>query len=77
MTLLGSVQALVQLREDRIHYLSRKEDFTVRNWRRLPFYDGTVEGLDQILHAGLHVEVPCPKSTEIGNDISAILLGEY
>src|ERR1700730_4562033 len=70
-------QLRIELSKDCVHDSGRKEDFSVRNGGRCVFNDRTVEGFDQIFHAGLHVEVIFKKRSNIRLRIPKILLSKY
>src|SRR5205809_648808 len=49
---------IADLVEDGVHDAGGEKDLPIRNGYGRTAHDGAVEGLDQILHAGLHVEIP-------------------
>src|SRR5215469_213749 len=64
---------LAELAEDLIHDPGGENNFAVRNWDRLSFGDGTVERLNQVLQAGLHVEVVSQESGDVLSEIPEVL----
>jgi hypothetical protein len=66
----------IELGKDCVHDSGRKEDFSVRNGGRSVVNDRTVEGLNQTLHAGLHVEVIFKKRSNIRLRVPKILLSK-
>src|SRR6266446_2211015 len=64
-----------ELSEDSVHDSGRQKNFSIGDRQRGVFSDGMIKRFDQILHAGLHVEVPCQKSPAICDRASEILLG--
>src|SRR4029077_10879981 len=69
-------QLRIELSKDCVHDSGRKEDFSIRNGRRSVVNDRTVEGLNQTLHAGLHVEVIFQKRSNIRLRVPKILLSK-
>lgn len=53
--------ASAHLLKDGIHDSGREQDFTVRYGDRSIFPDRAVERFDQVLHAGVHVEIAAEK----------------
>ena len=66
----------IQLDKNSVHDSGRQEDLSVRNGRRSVVNDRTVEGLNQTLHAGLHVEVIFKKRSNIRFGVPKILLSK-
>src|SRR5207244_13420323 len=66
-----------ELLKDGVHDSRGKKNFPVRYGHRRALNDRAVERLDQILHAGLHVEVPCQENPHIRDQVPEILLRKY
>ena len=64
----------IELGKDRVHDSGSQKNLPIWDGQRSAFHDGPVKRLDQILHAGLHVEVPCQKSPQVRDQVSEILL---
>src|SRR6266850_4665416 len=63
----------VELCEDVIHDSGGQKDFAVRDWHLGSFNDRSIERLDQIFHARLHVEISCQESLQIRCQVPEIL----
>ena len=65
-------QALFRLEplENLVHDFSGQQDFSVRYGDRGSLRDGAVERVDQVLHAGLEMEIVCQETACIRHEIS-------
>src|SRR6266705_946381 len=66
-----------ELIEDGVHDSGGEKNFPVRYGHRRALNDRAVEGLDQILHTGLHVEVPCQERPHVRDQVFEMLLRKY
>src|SRR6267378_6938587 len=69
--------AHTELVKDGVHDSRREEDFPIRNGQRSALDNRVVERFDQILHAGLHMEVPRQKRLCIRDDVFQVLRCEH
>src|SRR5882724_13549847 len=67
---------ITDLVEDGVHEAGREKDFPIwdGDWRAA--HDGAVEGLDQILHARLHVEIPRQERPPVRDHVPQVLAGQ-
>src|SRR5260370_41763716 len=70
---MAKVRGPSHLTEDTIHNMGSQKDFSITNGYRNILNDGSVEGLDKVFHAGLHMEVPLQKSSHINDSIRDVL----
>jgi hypothetical protein len=63
-----------KLKEDRVHDPRRQDNFAIRDGHGRILINRAVEGLDQKLHAGLHVEIPGQESPHVLGQVTEILL---
>src|SRR2546430_15091730 len=67
---------IADLVEDGVHDAGGEKDLPIRNGYGGTAHDGAVEGLDQILHAGLHVEIPRQERPPVRDHVSQVLPGQ-
>src|SRR6266571_1420837 len=65
-----------ELIENSVHHASGEKDLSVRYGHRTVFNDRAVEGVDQVLHPRLHLEVPCQERFYVSEEVLEMLLGE-
>src|SRR5438046_9752371 len=67
---------IADLVEDGVHDAGGEKDLPIRNGYGRTAHDGAVEGLDQILYAGLHVEIPRQERPPVRDHVSQALTGQ-
>ena len=65
---------LIDLRKDIVHDLGGEQYFPIRQRNRRIVRNGTVKGLDQVMHTGGHMEISNQKAPRILHEIPEILL---
>src|SRR2546427_554409 len=66
-----------ELLKDRVHDSGGEQNLPIGYRHRRPVGNRTVEGLDQVPHAGVHVKVSCQKSPQVPDGVSDVLFRKY
>src|SRR5438270_5633735 len=59
--------------KDGVHDSGSEQDFAIRNGQGSILTDRTVEGFNQILYAGIHMEVPSQEQSYVSEEVSEML----